>query len=155
MNRTKYTIFSIIAIAVILGIGVTSYSQPQNQALEEDIQVHGFFTLQVYDQFGNLKQTVHTPNTVVDVGIDCMADLVFGSTVCTSEAFFQYIQIGTGTTGPTSSDTTLETAIGGCSRIQDSTPSIASPIGEITATLEVTFSGATCAASVTEAGVFD
>lgn len=161
MNRAKYAIFSIIAVAAILGIGtVAAISQPVDKVTTvslnpENLGVHGYFTLTVFDEFGNVKQTLQTPNTVVDTGIDCMSDLVFGTTICTSEAFFNYLQIGTGTTAPTSANTALETPIGGCARIQDGTVAVVSPTGEITATIEVTFSGATCAATVTEAGVFD
>ncbi len=159
MSRTKYGVFSIIAIAAILGIGtVTAFTQPNelfNDGLTDRVGAYGYFTLSVHNEAGELTQFVQSDNTVVDVGIDCMSDLIFGTTICTGEAFFDWIEIGTGSTAPTSGDTTIETAIGGCARVQDATVAVVSPTGEITATVESTFSGATCAATVTEAGVFD
>ena len=160
MSRTKYGVFSIIAIAAILGIGtVTAFTQPTNElfndGLTDRVGAYGYFTLSVHNEAGELTQFVQSDNTVVDVGIDCMSDLIFGTAICTGEAFFDFIEIGTGSTAPTSGDTTIETAIGGCARVQDGTVAVVSPTGEITATVESTFSGATCAATVTEAGVFD
>jgi len=159
MTRAKYSIFSILALTAILGFAtITAFSQEQLETSEinDSVRAYGHFTLVVYDEFGVVKQYQQTDNLVVDTGLDCMGDLVFGTTLCTGEAFFNHIEIGTGVTGPLISDTTIETAIGGCARVLDATVAGTSATpGEITATVESTFSGATCAATVTEAAVFD
>jgi hypothetical protein len=160
MTRAKYSIISIIALTAIIGFAtITAFSheqQIQTTDITDSARAYGHFTLVVYDEFGVVKQYQQSDNLVVDNGLDCMGDLVFGTALCTGEAFYDYIEIGTGSTAPTIADTTIETPIGGCARVQDATVAgdTATP-GEITATVESTFSGATCAATVTEAGVFD
>jgi len=159
MTRAKYSIFSILAVTAILGFAtITAFSQEQLETSEinDSVRAYGHFTLVVYDEFGVVKQYQQTDNLVVDTGLDCMGDLVFGTTLCTGEAFFNHIEIGVGVTAPLISDSTIETAIGGCARVLDATVAGTSATpGEITATVESTFSGATCAATVTEAAVFD
>lgn len=159
MTRAKYSIFSILALTAILGFAtITAFSQEQLETNEinESIRAYGHFTLVVYDEYGVVKQYQQTDNLVVDNGLDCMGDLVFGTTLCTGEAFFNHIEIGTGVTAPVIGNTAIETPIGGCARVLDATVAGTSATpGEITATVESTFSGATCAATVTEAGVFD
>jgi len=159
MTRAKYGIFSIIAITALIGIAsISAFSSEELRIqTESDIaKAYGHFTLVVHDENGYVTGYMQSDNLVVDTGLDCMGDLVFGTTLCTAEALFQFIEIGTGSTAPTIADSAIETAIGGCSRVQDATPAgdTATP-GEMTATIESVFSGATCAASVTEAGVFD
>ncbi len=159
MTRAKYSIFSILALTAILGFAtITAFSQEQLETNEinDSVTAYGHFTLVVYDEYGVVKQYQQTDNLVVDTGLDCMGDLVFGTTLCTGEAFFNHIEIGTGSTAPVIANTAIETPIGGCARVLDATVAGTSATpGEITATVESTFSGATCAATVTEAGVFD
>jgi len=158
MTRAKYGIFSIIALSAIIGIAsISAFSQElQIQTEVDTAKVYGHFTLVVHDENGFITGYQQTDNLVVDRGLDCMGDLVFGTTLCTAEALYQFIEIGTGSTAPTLADLTIETAIGGCARVQDATPFGNSTIsGEITTTVESVFLGTTCAASVTEAAVFD
>lgn len=163
MTRAKYSIFSVIAIVAIVGglATISAFSSEPNNFQTQVISydkatANGHFTIVVTDENGIVKKYLQTDNLVVDTGLDCMGDLVFGTALCTGEAFFDFLAIGTGSTAPVISNSALETPIGGCARVQDGTVAgdTATP-GEMTATVESLFSGATCAATVTEAGVFD
>ena len=53
MTRTKYSIFSILALTAILGFAtITAFSQEQLETNEinESIRAYGHFTLVVYDE---------------------------------------------------------------------------------------------------------
>lgn len=161
MGKSKYAILGILLIAVFTGLGAfITYEDPRTEAfdLTERVGAYGHFTLSVYDEFGNLKAYAESDNTVVDVGIDCIGDLVFGTSLGAGCTTFDYLHIGNGTTGPTSADTTLDVPKdGSCARIQDPTVAgnSATP-GEITVTIEVTFDGSDCSdPAIGEAAVFD
>jgi len=160
VNRTKYGIFSVIALAAIIGLSTATALNQESSISTLDAnnaKISGHFTFVVTNEFGEVTQYAESDNLVVAVGNDCMGDLVFGTTLGTACGLFDFIAIGTGSTAPVEGNTAMETPIGGCARVQDATVAgdTATP-GEITVTIESTFSGATCAsAGISEAGVFD
>jgi len=161
VNKSKYVIFSVLLVAIFASLGAfVNYQNPSSgiEKLNETIGAYGHFTLTLYDEFGNIKAYGESDNTVVDVGIDCIGDDVFGTTLGTACGIFDYLHIGNGTVAPTSADTGLGTPIDPpCARIQD--PVVAgdsSVSGKITVIIEVTFDGANCTdTAIAEAAVFD
>ena len=137
----------------------------------ETSSIMGHVTLTLYDADGNIKDYVQTDNLVVDDGFDTIADIVHGEptgstsgggTSCNSNGCngsasdtpFQYLEIGTATAAVGATDTVLGASA--CARQQDATPLGDSDLtGETEIELEQTFSGATCAGDITEAGVFN
>lgn len=117
----------------------------------------GEFTLTHRDADGNIIQQITTPNLVVNEGLECVSDFVFGTTSCTGEAVFTYIALGTGVTAPADAQTALVTEVGACTRLQDATPAIdTATTGQRTITVSQTFSGASCEGSAfAEVGLFD
>ncbi len=89
--------------------------------------------------------------TVVAAGKNLAVQRLFdaGTTI----AIFNYGQIGTGTTAPTSADTTLETPVG--TRVQDvnASPDPPSPTGA--QSLVFTFAAGNGSGAITEFGLFN
>lgn len=81
---------------------------------QQGIVASGVLLLEVYDQHGNLKHRHENHNLVVDVGLETLADLAFGTTHVTGESAggFSWISVGTGGTAPDSADTDCETQHG-------------------------------------------
>ena len=75
-------------------------SLPQSQ---ENVGMLGHVEYKVLDEIGNIKQYMQNDNIVVRVGKDCVARAVFDTSVdpgaCPTNAQFQFIAIGNGTTG--------------------------------------------------------
>ena len=94
----------------------------------------------------------HGKNVVVDEGLDTLNDLVFSNDANlngnATDGVFEWIGIGDGDTAATNADNGEETVIAGCLRILDGTiVGTSVTTGQITATISVTFSGATCAST--------
>lgn len=129
-----------------IGLFLTPYSQSNG------IAVTGAYDLTVYDETGNIKSQKHVDNLVVDIGVQTIADQMFpnidlnGST----QNQFSYLRIGTNSTAPLATHTDIQTSIGGCSAVQDT--SVEGSFASNTATIIVngTFSGATCAGTIEE-----
>ncbi len=155
-------------LSVILVAGLVSYvyleesigiqdtavavtNEPKNQ-----VGFSGHFYLTLIDENGNIKETRSSPNLVVDTGFAAFSDLLHGTALSADpDEIFDTIEIGTGSTGATLSDTDIETPIGGCARVTDGTTVGQLLSGGYNATIDATFSGATCAATVTEAAIFN
>lgn len=158
MKSSKIALFAIPAIVALLGISVLSTSIQTTPSIVPDFQdratVTGHVILQVFDkQTGELKAKVENHNLVVDGGLDEMAQATFG-VGGSGSTFFDYIEIGTGTTAPTATDTTIETSA--CARIQDASPDVNSSVsGETSVSVISSFDGGTCAGAITEAGIFN
>lgn len=156
MKTQNAAIFALVAIAATTGSILSVYPTTTGaESYSESGAIMGHITLQVIDSDGNVVDYVQTDNLVVDLGLDTMGDLVFPDINLNGNATdgkFDWIGIGTGTTAAAAGDVGEQTVISGCSRVQDATVSgVTDTTGEITVTVEASFSGASCAGAVTEA----
>lgn len=73
----------------------------------QSIQATGFVVIEVFDKEGKLKFHREDHNLVVDIGLQALSDLAFGTTHVTGESVggFTYISVGTSGTAPTTGDT--------------------------------------------------
>jgi len=120
--------------------------QPESSSVLGHIQ----FVLTGAD--GNVKAYRQTDNLVVTEGRNTITDLAFpiaagGANGNSTDNKFSYIGIGTGSTPAAAGNIGEETLISTCKRGQDAT--VTSP-GTGQAQVDVTFSGATCAGTITE-----
>lgn len=145
-----------IAIAVSL-IPLFPSDSIKSTGYNDGSVLKGYFTLTQADQNGNVIRVIHTPNLVMNEGMECVSDLIFGSTSCTGEAFFKYLAVGTSATAVNANQTALVSESGTCSRVVDNTPVVdASTSGQRAVTLSSLFSGASCEGSgFQETGLFD
>ncbi len=158
MTNRKYALYALPAVVALLGISVfaTSFQSELSETpvLVDGSIVTGYVTLQVFDtETGMLKYKIENHNLVVDVGLDEMAEAVFGvGGVGTTN--FDFIEIGIGVVAPTATDVALGTSA--CARIQDVAPDVNSATsGETSVSVISSFDGATCAGAITEAGIFN
>jgi len=158
MRNSKIALFALPAIVALLSVSLLATSMQTTPLSVPDFQdrssITGHVILQVFDtQTGELKAKYENHNLVVDVGLDEMAESVFGvGGVGTTS--FDFINIGTGATAPDPLDTTIETSA--CARIQDVAPDVNSLIsGETSVSVISSFDGGTCAGGITEAGIFN
>jgi len=82
----------------------------------DNLKVKGVAQLSLLDSEGNEKQSVTTSNLVVDTGLNFIVDRMKDD-----ETVMTHMGVGTGTTAPIASDTTLETQLGNRERIETST----------------------------------
>jgi len=159
--RTQTILAGVLVFSAIFVFMIseqTNLVQLFDQPVQTDnTQLKGVFTITVRDGDGNILSIQQMPNLVPNEGLECTADLMFGTTSCTAEAFFQYIAIGTGAVAPADGDTTLGAESGTCARVLDATPTLTSPSSGVRRiALSAVFSGATCEAQTfAETGVFD
>ena len=156
MKTQQAAMFAVVAVAATVGGIFSAYPTTENSGLySESNNVMGHITLTVADADGNIIDYVQTDNLVVDVGIDTMGDLIFPDINLngnSTDSKFSWIGIGEGSTAAAAGNTGIETAISGCARVQDGTVTgVSTTSGEITVTVDGSFSGATCAGAVTEA----
>lgn len=151
------TTFSIFAIIILIAVSPIATDTFETTGYNDGSVLKGFFTITQSDADGNIIRTIQTDNLVVNEGMECVADLTFGTTSCVAEAFFQFLALGTGTVAPADGNLALGTESGTCARVQDATPAIdVSVTGQRKITVESLFSGGTCEAQIFgETGVFD
>jgi len=149
-------LLSILFVFAILPT-VDSIAKVELFASDELIEITGVYTVIHKDKDGNVLSYQQMENLVPNEGLECSADLIFGTTGCVGEAFNQFIGIGTSAVAPADGDLALGAESGTCARIQDASPTLTSPSsGQRQVELSVTFSGGTCEAQTfTEVGVFD
>lgn len=82
----------------------------------DNLKVKGVAQLSLLDSEGNEKQSVTTSNLVVDTGLNFIVDRMKDD-----ETVMTHMGVGTGTTAPIASDTTLETQLGNRELIETST----------------------------------
>lgn len=114
----------------------------------------GSYEIKVIDANGNVKTHFEVPNMITNVGISGVADLIGGVNGISD---FEYIAIGSGTTGETQSDTTLEyeiTSPSSAARQQASKSLVTTSVDYDTLQLQATFSFDSDM-KITEAGVFN
>jgi len=162
LNKKSGIVLSLFAITALSGLlaysGSLNYSGLSVSSSNNDNGImYGHLTLMVLDQSGNTKNYVQTDNLIVDEGMDTMIDLLFPDTNLngnSTDTEFSVVGIGTGNTAAAAGNIGEETLISGCSRIQDSAVTGSSAIsGESTATVNVQFSGATCASTLVREAV--
>ena len=114
--------------------------------MNEKFKIIGFWKIKTVDKkTGKVLQEEEKYNTIVNNGLERVAKLLNG----VSSTYFRAIGIGTGTTGATTSDTTLET------EYTRATATLAYE-ADYKATFSKTFEfGSGVEEDITEAGVFD
>ncbi len=149
--------FSVFAVLLLVGISPVATDNFQTTGYNDGSILKGFFTITHSDPDGNVISIIQTDNLVVNEGMECVADLTFGTTSCVAEAFFQFLALGTGTVAPADGNLTLGAESGTCARVQDATPAInTATTGQRAVTVTSLFSGSTCEAQAFgETGLFD
>jgi len=87
------TTFSIFAIIILIAISPIATDTFETTGYNDGSVLKGFFTITQSDADGNIIRTIQTDNLVVNEGMECVADLTFGTTSCVAEAFFQFVQV--------------------------------------------------------------
>ena len=183
----KLNTIALLGVMIVAGFGVglassTIFATPlllaqtQETNTSDHFGIMGHIEFTATDSDGNIKQYVQTDNTVVNIGENCMGELLFnvdmtgagdqctGTGITTgshgsSGAGFTWLAIGTNLTGPTAEgegNTALDTEVG--SRIQETaqapTPSTgAGPGTSGQVVLSEVFTPG--ALTIAEAGLFD
>ncbi len=148
---------SVFAILLFVGISPVAVDDFSSTGYNDGSVLKGTFTFTHADSNGNVIAIIQTDNLVVNEGMECVADHVFGTTSCVSEALFQNLAVGLGTTAPADAQTALVTESGTCARVVDATPAInTATTGQRAVTVESLFSGSSCEAEAyAETGLFD
>lgn len=122
---------------------------------QEELNVKGWFKINHFDKFGNLIETVETPNAMTNASFQEISGLIL-SDVAASYTAFDYIAVGTGTTTATATDTQLETeeTQNGLTRATGTGTQVTTSVANDTSQLLKSFS-VTGSVAVTEAGVFN
>lgn len=120
---------------------------------EETIKLNGSFEIIHRGADGRIKDIRHVKNLVVSAGKAGVASRINGAG---SEAVFDYIAIGTGTSSAAAGNTTLETEIttNGGQRAQGTASRITTSVTNDTAQVQKTFTF-TGSFAVTEAGLLN
>ncbi len=145
----------IFAILLVVGFAPIDVLTGNNSSGAMGIGGEFTFTQRNSDGAILYQETVH--NEVTNEGMECVADFVFATTDCTAELDFAWIALGTNAAAVDETDTSLTTEVGGCTRLEDATVALNTAVtNQRTATISVTFSGASCEGSAfAEVGLFD
>lgn len=156
VSSASLAVFSVIFVFAFLPIA-DSVPNAELFGSDELIEIHGVYTVIHKDKDGFVLSYQQFENLIPNEGLECASDLIFGTTVCVGEAFYQHIGIGTSAVAPADGDLTLGAESGTCARVQDATPTSGSPSSGVrTIALQAIFSGGTCEGQTfTEVGLFD
>ncbi|MFB5597751.1 MAG: hypothetical protein ACE5RJ_01865 [Nitrosopumilaceae archaeon] len=180
--KQKIALLGVI-IAAGLGVGLTSstifstpllLAQAQDAETSNNFGMMGHIELTATDPDGNIKHYIQTDNTIVNIGENCLGELLFdvdmtgagdacdGSTGITfgghgsSTNGFTFLAIGnnTGSTAELETNTDLDTQVG--SRVEEIGPSVTPSTGT-SSSAEVILSEVFTpgANTISEAGLFD
>ena len=121
--------------------------------LKESYKILGIIIIDVFDKDGKLKYHREIKNTTTNTGFAGCASRFNGAD---AEAAFNYLEIGTGTTGATAGDTTLEAAISdsGLARASAAVSRVTTTVTNDTAQLYKSWT-ASGSKAITEAGAFN
>lgn len=160
LNSTKPLVglSSILAVLLVVSIAPNFDSNIVAQSEISDVnEFGGYFEVTHENWKGEILSQQSMDNLVPNEGLECISDLIFGTTECVAEGTFNYIGIGTGLIAPVDSDTALGAESGTCARVQDATVDMnTATTGERLSTFQVVFTGASCTGEVYgEVGVFD
>lgn len=119
----------------------------------EKIKFQGIFLLEHFDKNGALVSKRVIPNLITSAGKAGLASRIAGSG---SEAAFDYIAVGTGTTAAVVGDTTLGTEVtdSGMARAAGTTSRVTTTVANDTARLTKSFS-VTATKAITEMGILN
>ena len=109
------------------------------------IKVTGQLDILLHDEIGNIKQQLHIPNLVVDIGKSFIASRMVG----TADGVMSHMAVGTGNTPPTASNTALGNQLG--SRVAFSSTTRANN----SITYIASYGAGVATGSLTEAGIFN
>lgn len=112
--------------------------------MNENLKATGQVSVEIFDASGSLKEKIHIPNLVVQVGRNYIAERMAN----TDDAVMSHMSTGTDNTTPASGDTTLGTENG---RVALDSTAVAANVVTYTAT----FSPGTSTGAIVEAGVFN
>ncbi len=166
LNQTNPKLIAgLLAIILAVGIGSVSLLSYSNSldiqsvdanGFTETQRMIGFFTVEVARN-GEIVSTQTFQNQVVNLGLECVGDLIFGTSICTGETTFNFISVGTAVIAPVEGDTNLGAESVTCARVQDASPSMnTATSGERLVTLSAIFTGASCVGDVFgEVGIHD
>ena len=154
------------AILVIAVAAVSSGLTFQAIGLSEDAPVgtadqsgiYGHLTATLFDEDGYVKAYRQTDNRIVDVGLDVIADLVFGTSLTSSPSVIDVMAIGVSGTSSAAAQTDLidRTGLGSCVNATVTFTEGATGAGLVNVTDTVSFLGSGgCNAGIQEAGLFD
>ena len=120
--------------------------------LEDNLRAIGVLTLSLRDQYGNVKQEVTVPNTVVNGGKAFIAQSMLKTTTNTPVAM-THMGVGTGTTAVAVTQTTLVTEIGTRSAVSPTNTTVT--VTNDTIQYVSTFAAGNATGALTEAGIFN
>ena len=114
----------------------------------ENMELHmkGTLFLEVFDKNGALKESIRKDNIIVNGGFDFICDAISNAS---RGAIMNYIAIGTGSTAPAATQTTLVTEL-----VRQSA-TYAHTAGTKVFTLSTTYAAGTGTGAIVEAGVFN
>lgn len=141
-----------IQVDVFEGLGLFLLGEtPKSSGL----LVTGAYDLILKDEFGNIKSHTHKDNLVVDIGLQTVADQMFPNIDLNSstQAQFSYLEIGTSATAVNGLQTVLQASA--CARVQDTLVTGSFASNTATVVVDASFSGATCAGTIEEVGLFN
>jgi len=150
---------TVVAIGAI-GTFALADDSFDSQSIEETMDrqsLYGHAEARLVDADGNIKAYTQSDNRIVNQGLDMLIINTFSPSsaftggIDTALGAVSHMQIGTGTSEATNPATNTITPIGGCAPVTFT----ANNATTHAITLSSTFSGATCAATVGEAGLFD
>ena len=161
MKLTRKYMALFVGLAVVASLGSTyaaiQANQSTNGVQDDNMKTMGHVTLAVYGVDGGLKAYRQTDNLVVSNGDNATVNTMFGVSRTTTSGTigqFKAVAVGTGSTGPFTTDTALGTQVG--HKIIGTTSIATAQRGNVVVTAifnpgKVTNS----TAAVTEAGIFD
>jgi len=116
--------------------------------LKEPAKLRGIVNVAVLDSDGNEKANFEVPNTIMNAGIKVVTGLMLTDI---GEDAFDYLAIGTGTTAPNATDTSMvaETYRVASTGSQE-TDSVTDDTAQLTTSVSITSSG-----DITEVGMFN
>ncbi len=162
MNPTKPLIGSSVLLSILLVITLAPTFNSElistSSTVTEENRIAGYFTATLENWKGDvLYDSGEFGNLVPNEGLECISDLLFGTTECVGETIFNHVGIGTGLIAPVDADTALGAESGTCAREQDATPSLnTATTGVRLTSFSVIFTGANCIGEVYgEVGIFD
>jgi hypothetical protein len=120
--------------------------------LEDNLRALGVLTLSLRDQYGNVKQEVTVPNTVVNAGKAFIAQSMIKTTT-NSPVAMTHMGVGTGVTAAAVTQTALVTELGTRSTVSPTNTTVT--VTNDTIQYVSTFAAGNATGALTEAGIFN
>lgn len=144
MKRFSLMLLSLLAFVGGLSLAPTPGYQPT---------LHGYVMPVLRGPDGQIKQVEVGHNVITTTGKNDGIERLINATG--TPAIFNYVSIGTGSTGEVAGNTALETECPSVTRQQDGAATPDPPTTTGQQQLVVTFAAGNCTATVTEAGTFN